>query len=327
MTSSIVASRNSKPKKILIALGGNALIKRGQIGTAKEQQENARNAAREIIELLEEGDQLLITHGNGPQVGDILLKNEVAKDKVPPMPLDICGAESQGMLGYVLQQNLDNEARKAGYEISIASIISQTIVDPKDPAFNSPSKPIGPFYSKEEAQELERSKSWKMILENGRGYRRVVPSPKPIEIVETRVIQTLFDDGILVIQSGGGGIPVVRAPGGLIIGVDAVIDKDLSAALLASTLKVNLLLILTDVEKVALHYGTPEQKNIDVMDLKECTEYMEEGQFANGSMKPKIEAAMNFVKSTENEVIITSLETALEAINGKTGTRIVSAYR
>ena len=314
--------KKRKGRSILIALGGNALIKPGQIGTAKQQQENAENASKEIVTLLKAGYRLLITHGNGPQVGDILLKNEAAKDKLPPMPLDVCGAESQGMLGYILQQSLDNEARKAGLKIATASIISQTIVGRNDTAFDKPSKPVGPFYSRKEALQLQKTKSWKMIFENGRGYRRVVPSPEPIEIVEVPVIRTLFDAGVLTIQSGGGGIPVIKKGRGNLVGIDAVIDKDLSAALLASTLKLDLLMILTDVEKVALHFGKSNQMDLDFMNLKQCDKYMKAGEFASGSMRPKIQAAMNFVGSGGKEVIITSLEKAIEALNGKTGTRI-----
>jgi carbamate kinase len=311
-----------KGPSILVALGGNALIKSGQIGTAEQQQENAENASKEIVILLKAGYRLLVTHGNGPQVGDILLKNEAAKDKLPPMPLDICGAESQGMLGYILQQSLDNEARKAGLRIATASIISQTIVDRNDVAFHNPSKPVGPFYSKKEALRLQKSKAWKMIFENGRGYRRVVPSPEPIEIVEVPVIRTLFNAGVLTIQSGGGGIPVIKESRGKLVGTEAMIDKDLSAALLASTLKLDLLMILTDVEKVALHFGQPDQKDLDFMNLDQCDHYMKAGEFAGGTMRPKIQAAMNFVRSGGKEVIITSLEKAIEALDGKTGTRI-----
>jgi carbamate kinase len=311
-----------KGRSILVALGGNALIKQGQIGTAEQQQENAENASKEIVTLLKAGHRILITHGNGPQVGDILLKNEAAKDKLPPMPLDVCGAESQGMLGYILQQSLDNEARKAGLKIAIASIVSQTIVDRNDTAFDKPSKPVGPFYSKKEALQLQKTKSWKMIFENGRGYRRVVPSPEPIEIVELPVIRTLLETGVLTIQSGGGGIPVIKDGRGNLVGIEAVIDKDLSAALLASTLKLDLLMILTDIEKVAVHYGKPDQRDLDFMNLKQCNQYMKAGEFASGSMQPKIQAAMNFVRSGGKEVIITSLEKAIEALNGKTGTRI-----
>jgi carbamate kinase len=311
-----------KRRSILVALGGNALIKSGQIGTAKQQQENAENASKEIVILLKAGYRLLVTHGNGPQVGDILLKNEAAKDKLPPMPLDVCGAESQGMLGYILQQSLDNEAKKAGLKIATASIISQTIVDRNDTAFDKPSKPVGPYYSKKEALQLKKSKAWKMIFENGRGYRRVVPSPEPIEIVEMPVIRSLFDAGVLTIQSGGGGIPVIKEARGNLVGIEAVIDKDLSAALLASTLKLDLLMILTDVEKVALHFGKPDQKDLDFMNLEQCGTFMKAGEFASGSMQPKIQASMNFVRSGGKEVIITSLEKAIEALNGKTGTRI-----
>jgi carbamate kinase len=310
-------------RKILVALGGNALIKQGQVGSAAQQEENARKAAKEIVTLLNAGNRLVITHGNGPQVGDLLLKNELAKDKLPTMPLDICGAESQGMLGYILQQAIENEGRKVRSKISTASIISQTMVSAHDRAFENPSKPVGPFYSELESMDLQKSRGWKMVFQAGRGYRRLVPSPRPVSIIETPLIESLFKEEFVVIQSGGGGIPVVRNAKGELVGVEAVIDKDLSAALLASELKMDLLMILTDVEKVALNFGKPDQKGIDRLNLKECREYMNSGQFAKGSMAPKIQAAMNFVKSGGKEVIITSLERAIEALEGKTGTRIV----
>ena len=317
---STLISSTGSVKKILVALGGNALIKRGEKGTAQEQLANARGVMKQIVELLEEGNRLVITHGNGPQVGDILLKNEIAKKTLPQMPLDVCGAESQGMLGYMLQQALDNEAK--GHDIKTASIITQTIVDFKDHAFKVPSKPVGPFYSEDEAIKLQREKAWTMIFESGRGYRRVVPSPKPVKIVETEVIRALFEEGIVVISSGGGGIPVIRNSEGELAGVEAVIDKDLSASLLASELKMNILLILTDVEKVALNFGKSDQKNLDSLTRVECSRYMKEGQFAGGSMGPKIEAAMNFIRSGGEEVIITSLETASQALKGEAGTRV-----
>lgn len=311
------------PRKILVALGGNALIKRGQEGTAAQQVSNAREAAKVIITLLEVKNRLLITHGNGPQVGDILLKNELAKSNAPPMPLDVCGAESQGMLGYILQQALDNEARRRRLKVSIVSIVSQTIVNLRDPAFKNPSKPVGPFYAKEEALQLEKERSWKMTLQDDRGYRRLVPSPKPIASVEEPMIRTLFNEGFVVIQSGGGGVPVIKKPGGGLVGVEAVIDKDLTAAVIASDLKMDLLLMLTDVEKVALNFGKPDQVNLDRLNVRDCMKYVRQGQFANGSMGPKIKAAVNFLESGGTEAIITSLDTAVEALQGKTGTKII----
>ncbi len=312
-------------KKILVALGGNALITHGESGII-EQEENAKAAVKHLVKLLEEGNKLVITHGNGPQVGDILLRNEIAKDTVPAMPLDVCGAESQGMIGYVLQQSLYNELRRKGKNTPVATILTQSIVDKADPAFKKPTKPIGPFYTKIESSKLSRKKGWKMINDSGRGYRRVVPSPRPIAIPEFPIIKELFDRNYIIIQSGGGGIPVVRKQNGTLIGVEAVVDKDLCASLLASLLKTDVLLILTDVDKVRLNYGRPDQRSLDRMTADECKKYLAEGQFPAGSMGPKIEAAMNFVKSgKEKTAIITSLELAETALKGETGTRIVNS--
>ena len=311
-------------KKILVALGGNAISTHGESGIV-EQEENARAAVKHVVKLLVGGNKLVLTHGNGPQVGDILLRNEIAKDTVPPMPLDVCGAESQGMIGYILQQSLCNELKRMGKNIPVATILTQSIVDKADPAFKNPTKPIGLFYTKAESSKLSRKKGWKMISDSGRGYRRVVPSPRPIAIPEFPIIKELFDRNFIIIQSGGGGIPVVRRRNGMLIGVEAVIDKDLCASLLASLLKTDVLLILTDVDKVSLNYGTPEQRSLDRMTASECKKYLAEGQFPAGSMGPKIEAAMNFVTSgKERTAIITSLELAEPALAGETGTRIVN---
>jgi carbamate kinase len=307
---------------VLVALGGNALQRHDQDQSAESQLANARIAGEQVCKLLQLGYRLVLTHGNGPQVGDVLLKNELAKNIASPMPLDVCGAETQGMLGYILQQSIGNELRSIHSDTQPITLITQTLVDTNDVAFHNPSKRIGPFYSKAEAGGLSKERGWAMAEDNGRGFRRVVPSPTPIEVIEWRTIRNLLSRGVLVIQSGGGGIPVVREKNGELRGVEAVIDKDLSAALLASHLKVDVLLILTDVEKVLLNYRKENETPIDAMTLAESKRYMEEGQFATGSMEPKIQAAMNFVSSGGKRAIIASLDSAVLAMQGRAGTVI-----
>ncbi len=265
---------------------------------------------------------MTITHGNGPQVGDILLKNELARNVLPPMPLDVCGAESQGMIGYMLQQSLDNELRRAGKEIPMVTILTQTIVDRDDPAFGKPTKPVGPSYSEAEAKILEKERGWILVNDNNKGYRRVVPSPVPKSIVEWKVIQKMFDEGYLIIHSGGGGVPVVKSEDGSIAGVEAVIDKDLTASLIGALLKVDVLLILTDVERIALNYGKQDQQYLDSLGVGEAKNYLAKGQFPPGSMGPKVQAAINFVDAGGQKAIITSLDSAKQALEGKAGTVI-----
>jgi carbamate kinase len=309
---------------VLVALGGNALLRHDQKQSSEIQLTNARIAASQVRKLLDLGYRLVVTHGNGPQVGDVLLKNELAKDVSPTMPLDVCGAETQGMLGYILQQSISNELRTYHSNIQPITLITQTLVDKNDIAFQNPSKPIGPFYSKVEAERLRRERNWIMLEDNGRGFRRVVPSPIPIEIVEWHVVRNLLNMGVLVIQSGGGGIPVIREENGDLRGVEAVIDKDLSAALLASKLNVETLLILTDVERVLINYLKSDEAPIDNMTISQSKKYMEEGQFGSGSMGPKIQAAMNFVTSGGKRAIIASLDSAVPAMRGHAGTVITA---
>jgi carbamate kinase len=307
--------------RVLVALGGNAILSSGAKGTAAEQLSNVDEACRHLVELLKRGHRIAITHGNGPQVGDILLAGEAARDLVEPMPLDVYGAESQGMIGYMLQQSMDDELRLAGIETPVVTILTQTVVSKDDPAFENPTKPIGPFYSKREATALKK-KGWKMVNDSGRGFRRVVPSPRPQSIVEAPVIARLFGQGVIVIAAGGGGIPVKVGPDSRLAGLEAVIDKDLGAAVLARVIKAECLLILTDVEKVSLNFGTPRQRPIDVMTVRQARRYIKEGQFAPGSMLPKVEAAVEFVESG-GRAVITSLEHASDAVLGKSGTAIV----
>ncbi len=311
-------------KRVLVALGGNAILKHREKGTAEEQFENVRITCEHLVGLIQDGYKLALTHGNGPQVGDILLKNERSKDTLPPMPLDVCGAQSQGMIGYMLQQSMRNEMGKVGIDTPVVSLITQTIVDKKDAAFKNPTKPIGTFYTALDAERLRREKGWTMIEDSGRGYRRVVASPQPKEIVEKDAIRTLFESGAIVIAGGGGGVPVaVRSDGGL-EGVVAVIDKDLGAQIFASDINAEVLLMLTDVEKVSLNYGKPDQIDLAEMTVGEAEQYLEEGHFGLGSMAPKVEAAMKFIDAGGERSVISSLEAGRKALEGKAGTTIHS---
>ncbi len=309
-------------KKVLIALGGNAILKYREKGTAEEQLENVRTTCKYLVQLIKDGYKLAITHGNGPQVGDILLKNERSENILPPMPLDICGAQSQGMLGYMLQQSMRNEMKKEGIEINSISLITQTLVDEKDTAFMNPTKPIGSFYTAEEAEKLKKEKGWTIVEDSGRGYRRVVPSPEPREIVEKESIQQLFESGTIVIAAGGGGVPVIVGAEGDLEGVIAVIDKDLGAQIFACDIGAEVLLMLTDVEKVSLNYGKPNQVDLDEITLSDAKKYLRENHFAPGSMAPKVEAAIKFVEAGGKKAVISSLELAMKALEGKAGTTI-----
>jgi carbamate kinase len=308
-------------KTVLVALGGNAILKYKEEGTAEEQMKNVRTTCRTLAKLIQEDFHIAITHGNGPQVGDILLRNEMAKDVLPPMPLDFCGAESQGMIGYMLQQCLLNELRLVGAEKPVMTILTQTLVAQDDPAFDRPSKPIGPFYSANDAERLGKEKGWTLVEHPGRGFRRVVPSPRPISIVEGRSIKDLFENGYVVIGCGGGGIPVVDLDDE-IVGVEAVVDKDQSAALLANLIGACSMLILTDVDAVYLDYGKPGQRAIPRMTASEASKWLSQGHFQEGSMGPKVGSAIEFVKNGGRRVVITSMEKAVDALAGKAGTTI-----
>ena len=313
------------PTKVLVSLGGNAILKRGQKGTAEEQTANVANTAKHLAHLLGKGHRIAITHGNGPQVGNILLQNEIAKETLPPMPLDVCGAESQGMIGYMLQRAIRSELDSLGAKTPVTTLITQTLVALDDPAFKNPTKPVGPFYTSAEASQLQRSRGWKMISDSGRGYRRVVPSPIPLDILEKEKIIRLFEDGTVVIGAGGGGVPVVRNKNGTLDGVEAVLDKDRTAALLARILAVDSLLILTDVEKVFINYSRSDQRALDKMTVEDCRKYLEEGQFPSGSMGPKIESAISFLSDSKDKTVrIASLERAEDALEGSAGTTITN---
>jgi len=307
-------------EKIVIALGGNALQSGKSEATAEAQLKVVRKTCEYIADISCMGYEIGIVHGNGPQVGRILLASETAKDVTPAMPFDVCGAMSQGYIGYHIQQALKYALNKRDKNIPVLTIETQTVVEKNDPAFKHPTKPIGPFYTEEEAKELEKTKGFTMVEDAGRGWRRVVASPLPRKIVEIEAVKTLWPTSI-VISTGGGGIPVIENRNGTYSGVAAVIDKDFGAELLAEQIGADYLMILTEVEKVAINFGKPDQQDLSTLTLEEADKYIDEGQFAPGSMLPKVEAAMKFVRAYPNKkAIITSLDHAVDALEGKTGT-------
>lgn len=307
-------------KKAVIALGGNALIKDGQEGNIHEQFANTRMIVKSIVKIIKDGWDVVITHGNGPQVGAILLQNDLARDVTPPMPLGICVAESEGLIGYMIQQCLSNALHKENVDRPVVTLITQVLVDEDDPSFKNSSKPIGPFYSKKEVAEIKEEGY--QIKEFSDGWRIVVPSPDPKSIVEGDIINKMLDDDIIVIASGGGGMPVIEKEGWGLDGLEAVIDKDLASERLAEAIDAELLLILTDVDKVYINYGTSNQKALDNVSLNELKKYYEDGQFPLGEMGPKISAAIRFLESGGKKVIISDVEKGWEAFQGKTGTHI-----
>ncbi|MDO4868910.1 MAG: carbamate kinase [Bacillota bacterium] len=313
---------SDRKEKIVIALGGNALQSGKGPATAEAQLEVVKKTCEHVAEISNMGYEIAVVHGNGPQVGRIVMASEAAKDVTPSMPFDVCGAMSQGYIGYHIQQCLLYALNKQNRHIPVVTVATQMIVDENDPAFQTPTKPIGPFYSEEEAKALEAEKGWVMKEDAGRGWRRVVASPKPLRIVEIEAVRQLWDRTI-VITCGGGGIPVLEKMDGHLEGVAAVIDKDFAAELLAEQVEADYLMILTEVEKVAVNFNKPDQKDLDHLTLIEAAKYIEEGQFPAGSMLPKVEAAMKFVRMYPNKkAIITSLDKAVEALNGETGTVI-----
>lgn len=309
-------------KTAVVAIGGNAIIKEGQKGTITEQFENVMSSVDAIIDLIEEGYEVVLTHGNGPHVGNSLIKGDACKNQVPDYPMDAYGAETQGLLGYIIKQSFANRLKERGLNKNVAAIVTQVLVDENDPGFNHPTKPVGPFFTKEEADTLEREKAYVMVEDSGRGYRRVVASPKPIEIMEKDMIKLLSRENYIVIAAGGGGIPVIQKNNQL-IGVEAVIDKDYASALLAKEIEADLLVILTGVAQVAINFGKDNQESLSQMTYKEAEKHMSDGQFPKGSMGPKIDAAMEYVKSGRGEALITSIDQLKEAVQGQTGTRII----
>jgi carbamate kinase len=308
--------------RVVIALGGNALQESGTPATAEAQLEVVKKTSEYIAQISKKGYEVAIAHGNGPQVGRILLASETASDVTPAMPFDVCGAMSQGYIGYHIQQALKFELLKKNKNIPVVTIVTQVVVDKNDLAFSNPTKPIGPFYTEEEAKAISTEKGYVMKEDAGRGWRRVVASPKPIKIVELDSVKRLWDSTI-VITVGGGGIPVIEKEDGSLEGIAAVIDKDLAAERLAEDIDADVLVILTEVEKVSINYKKPNQKDLDLITIDQAEKYIKEGHFAPGSMLPKIEAAVDFAKSKPGrKAIITSLYKAVDALEGKAGTTI-----
>lgn len=313
-------------KKLVVAIGGNALLPAGLSGDASSQRRRIEATCARLADVVEAGHDLVLTHGNGPQVGNILLQNEETRHLVPPMPLDVCGAESQAQIGYLLVQALRNEFASRKVQRDAVCVVTQVLVEADDPAFANPTKPIGPYYTREDEIIVKRAKGWKMVYDQRGGWRRVVPSPRPVDVVEKDVIRTLVGDGDgrVVIAAGGGGVPVIRKDGRL-IGVEAVIDKDLAAAVLGRSIGWKHLVIATDVPQVALDFGKPSQKFLDRLTVSEAKKHLAAGQFPPGSMGPKIEAVVEFLEHGGEHAVITDLEHLAPAVRGKAGTQIVRA--
>lgn len=316
----------SEQKKVaVVAIGGNSLIKSKQHQTVQDQYEAAHETAVHLVDMIEAGWDIAIGHGNGPQVGFILRRSEIAHkvEGMHELPLDVCGADSQGAIGYSLQQNIQNELKKRGIDKPVATVITQVRVDPNDPAFQTPAKPIGTFMEVEEAERRKEELGWNVVEDAGRGWRRVVASPLPVEILELEAIKTLIDSGTVTITVGGGGIPVIETDQG-VEGAAAVIDKDFASAFLANKINADMLLISTAVEKVALNFGKSNQIDLDQLTVAEAKKYLEEGtHFAKGSMEPKIKAIVGFLEQGGKEALITNPENIGRALKGETGTRIV----
>ena len=309
--------------KIVVALGGNAISREDQKGDIPDQINNCHVTARYIVDLVQAGHKVVTTHGNGPQVGNILRRVEAAREQVYPLPLDVCGAHSQGGIGYILQREINNVFAQRGMNKVAYTIVTQCLVDRNDPAFQKPTKPVGPFFTKEKIDPIVRKEGWAVVEDAGRGYRRVVPSPIPKKIIEEPIIRQVVELGDVLICCGGGGIPVVEENGGL-KGVEGVIDKDFATSLLARRIKADLMIITTGVEKVAVQFKKPGQRFFDRMTIAEAKKYHEAGEFPPGSMGPKILAAIEFIEETGKDVIITLPETMMEAVKEKAGTRIVN---
>jgi carbamate kinase len=309
-------------KTAVIAIGGNSLIKDKEHQTVRDQFASTDETCVHIAEIIKQGWRVVITHGNGPQVGFILLRSELASNVLHTVPLDSCGADTQGALGYMIQQLLGNRLSQANSDVPVVTVVTQVIVDADDPAFENPTKPIGPFYDEAKARHYEREEGWAVTEDAGRGWRRVVASPIPREIVELGAIRTLLQTGFIVVGVGGGGIPVVRDEQGRLRGVEAVIDKDYASSLLAAGLEADLFLISTAVDKVYLNYGKPDQEALDHLTVEEARRYLSEGHFPAGSMGPKIKAVIQFLEQGGSEALITSPQNLARALRGETGTRI-----
>ncbi|MDP6631506.1 MAG: carbamate kinase [Kiritimatiellia bacterium] len=308
----------------LVAFGGNVIHKRGEGGSYLEQKANARDMCGRLLTVLERGYELVVTHGNGPQVGNLLMQNELAREMVPDLPLDVLVAQTEGSLGYILQQELLNELRRRNRRKYVVTMITQVVVDRDDPAFGHPTKPVGPFYTEAESDALrQRFPEWVVGEDAGRGYRRIVPSPDPKRIIQSPMVRSLVYAGNVVLALGGGGVPMTKDANDKFVGVEAVIDKDLSSALLAMDIKADLFVLLTNTEKVCLNYGTPDEQRLDELTCEQICEYMQEGHFPAGSMGPKLEAARTYLEAGGREVIITDPEHLADALDGNAGTRVI----
>jgi carbamate kinase len=310
-------------KTAVVALGGNAITREFEEGNIAQQFENTRRSLRSVIELLKLGCRVVITHGNGPQVGNALVRVEETRHLVPPLPLGVIVADLEGGMGYMIEQCLQNKLNERGLNYSVATVLTQVLVDKDDPSILNPTKFVGPFFSAEQVPELEQKRGWTMREDPGRGFRRVVPSPVPREILDKDIIKLLVERDIIVIAAGGGGIPVYREPSGWLEGVDGVIDKDLASAVLARDIGAQDLIILTGVDRVAINYRKPDQRELDRVTISEMERYYNEGHFPKGSMGPKILAAMNFLREGGQRVIISSIDNAVEAVVNNAGTEIV----
>ena len=314
-----------KRKTALIAFGGNALLPDNDHGREEDQLANAQEAAELMVHVVKKGYELILVHGNGPQVGNLLIQMEAAADRIPPYSLDVCDAMTEGSMAYMLEKSLVNELRRNSLDKEVASVVTQVVVDPDDPAFEHPTKPVGPFYTEERARALTAEKNWTMIEDAGRGWRKVVPSPKPIDVVPKWIIRDLVQAGRIVIAAGGGGIPVIINGRGLFEGVEAVIDKDYAASLLAREVKVDLFVILTAIDRVYLDYGKPSQREAPVLTVEEARRHLADGQFPAGSMGPKIRAAVEYIEAGGREVLITTAGHLRAALINRSGTKIIAA--
>ncbi len=315
-----------KGKRIVIALGGNAIKLPRQKGTYGEQLANIHAASRHILEFIRRGYEIVLTHGNGPQVGNLLVQQDAGSPQVPPQPMDLCSAMTQGQLGYILQQALMNELKSYNLDFNVVTMITQVLVDRNDPAFSHPSKPVGPFYDLASKEKLESERGYriKKVLPHGEApFRRIVPSPDPIRILEVHALKKVVDAGMIVIASGGGGVPVILNERGEFEGIEGVVDKDLAGEKLAEAVAADIFMILTDVPEVKLGFGTPAERKVDIMKIGEAREYLREGHFLEGSMAPKVLACIRFIEYGGEEAIITSLDRAWLAVRNKEGTHIV----
>jgi len=314
---------NEVPRRLVIAIGGNAVHPEDISGTSEEQKNVALHTARALLPLAKIDNELVITHGNGPVVGKIMMRQMLTMSRIPPMSMDICVAHSQGGIGYLLMQAIENALREDGNQRHVASLLTQVEVDADDPAFKNPTKFVGPFFTEEEAKNISKELNWAMREDSGRGWRHVVPSPKPKHVCDISLVDALVKRGTIVIAGGGGGMPVVRDAKGVRTGVPAVIDKDLTSAHIANVLDIDELLILTAVPRVAINFGKPNQKELAEVTLDEIKMYHREGHFPPGSMGPKVDAAIRFLEGGGKRAIISHLDHAMAALRGQTGTHIV----